>query len=66
METSRFDEGCFLCTIDFQSLYTNIPVEDAIKCIIELVEEYEHVIPNANFTVELLETVLGKSLMTFD
>ena len=56
----------FLFTIDFKSLYTNIPVDDAIKCIIELVEEYENVIPNANFIIELLEVVLKNSLMTFD
>ena len=53
-------------TIDFKSLYTNIPVEDAIKCIKELVEEYTNVILNANFIVELLEIVLRNSLMTFD
>ena len=26
----RFDKDCFLFTIDFKSLYTNVPVEDAI------------------------------------
>ena len=41
-------------------------MEDAIKCIKELVEEYRNVIPNANFIVELLEIVLRNSLMTFD
>ena len=47
-------------------MYTNIPVEDAIKCIIELVNEYQEVIPNANFIIELLEIILKHSLMTFD
>ena len=65
LETSRFNQKCFLLTIDSKSLYTNIPVEDAIKCIKELVEEYRNVIPNANFIVELLEIVLHNSLMTF-
>ena len=37
-------------------------MEDAIKCIKELVEEYKNVIPNANFIVELLEIVLHNSL----
>ena len=53
-------------TIDFKSLYTNIPGEDAIKCIQEFVEEYQEVIPNANFIVELLEIILKNSLMSFD
>ena len=66
LETSRFDQDCFLFTIDFKSLYTNIPVEHAIKCIKELVEEYKHVISSANFIVELLEIVLHNSLITFD
>ena len=48
----------FLFTIDFQSLYTNIPVEDAVECILKLVEEYENVIPNANFILELSEGIL--------
>ena len=47
-------------------MYTNIPVEDAIKCIIELVNENQDVIPNANFIIELLEIILKNSLMTFD
>ena len=41
-------------------------MEDAIKCIIELVNEYQDVIPNANFIIELLEIILKNSLMTFD
>ena len=49
LETSHFHEGCFLFTIDFQSLCTNIPVEDTIECIIKFVEEYENVIPKVNF-----------------
>ena len=66
LETSRFNQNCFLFTIDFKSLYTNIPVEDAIKCIKELVEELKSIISNANFIVERLEIVLCNSLMTFD
>ena len=39
---------------------------NAIKCIIELVDEYQDVIPNTNFIIELLEIILKNSLMTFD
>ena len=32
----------------------------------ELVNEYQDVIPNANFIVELLQIILKNSLMSFD
>ena len=60
------NKNCFVFTIDFKSLYRNIPDADAIKCIKELVEEYKGIIPNANFIIELLEIILKNSLMTFD
>ena len=66
METKRFDKDCFLFTIDFKSLYTNIPVQDAINAIKELVWKYGNVIPNSEFIVELLDVILKNSLMTFD
>ena len=53
LEEKRFNKNCFLFTIDFKSLYTNIPVEDAINSIKQLVWEYQNVIPNAEFIVEL-------------
>ena len=34
-ETTKFDENCCVSTIDFKSLYTNIPIEDAINSIKE-------------------------------
>ena len=33
LEISRFDKNCFSFTIDFKSLCTNIPVDNAIKSI---------------------------------
>ena len=66
LETKRFDKDCFLFTIDFKSLYTNIPVQDAINAIKELVWKFGNVIPNAEFIVELLDVILKNSLMTFD
>ena len=53
-------------TIDFKSLYTNIPVDDAIKSIKQLCFDFQNVIPNAHFIIELLDLVLNSSLMTFD
>ena len=66
LESLRFDKNCFLFTIDFKSLYTNIPVDDAINCIRKLCFEYQNVIPNAHFIIELLDLVLNSSLMVFD
>ena len=66
LEKSRFEKHCFLFTIDFKSLYTNIPVEDAINSIRKLCFDYQDVIPNAHFIIELLDLVLNSSLMMFD
>ena len=66
LEYSRFDKNCFLFTIDFKSLYTNIPVEDAINSIRKLCFDFQNVIPNAHFIIELLDLVLHSSLMVFD
>ena len=65
LEKERFDSNCFLFTVDFESLYTNIPVEHAIDMMKELVFEYKNIISNANFIIELLELVLKNSLMEF-
>ena len=37
------------------SLYTNIPIDDAINCIKELVLEFADVIQNADFVIELFK-----------
>jgi len=66
LENSRFDKNCFLFTIDFKSLYTNIPVNDAINSIRKLCFDFQNVIPNAHFIIELLDLVLNSSLMVFD
>ena len=52
--------------MDFESLYTNIPVSDAIKMMKKLVFQFQNVISNAHFVIELLDIVLKNSLMTFD
>ena len=41
--------NCFLFTIDFKSLYTNIPVDDAIYSIKQLCYDFQNVIPNAHY-----------------
>ena len=56
LEKEKFDSDNFLFTVDFESLYTNIPVEHAIKLMKELAFEY-NVISNAEFIFDLLELV---------
>ena len=66
LEQEKFDpDCCFLFTIDFESLYTNIPVKHPIKLLKELVFEYGDIILNTDFIIELLEIVLENSLMEF-
>ena len=52
--------------VDFASLYTNIPVLGAIEIMKKLVFQFQNVIPNAHFVIELLDIVLKNSLMSFD
>jgi hypothetical protein len=66
LESAKFDSDCYVITIDFKSLCTNIPVQGAINSIKELVLEYSDVIPNAEFVIELLNVILKNSLMSFN
>ena len=66
LENSRFAVSFFLFIIDFKSLYTNIPVEDAINSIKKLCFDFQIFIPNAHFIIDLLDLVLNSSLMVFD
>ena len=66
LENSRFDINGILFTIDFKSLYMNIPVDDAIRSIKKLCFDFQNVIPNARFIIKLLDLVLNSSLMVFD
>ena len=66
LEKSKFNINSFLFTVDFESLYTNIPVNDEIEMMKRLVFQFQNVISNAHFVIELLEIVLKNSLMTFD
>ena len=65
LEKEKFDTDCFLFTVIFESLYSNIPVEYAMELMKALVFEYRDVISNADFIINLLELVLENSLMEF-
>ena len=66
LEKEKFDSDDFLFTVDFASLYTNIPVKHAIELMKEIVFEYKDVISNAEIIIDLLELVLEHSLMEFN
>ena len=61
LETTKLDEECCVFTIDFKSLYTNIPIEHATNSIKELVMEFDNVIQNVDFIIELLNVILKNS-----
>ena len=65
LETKRFEQDCFLFTIDFKSLYTNIPVDHAIEMMKEIIFEHKDIISNGDFILDLLNLVLKNSLMQF-
>ena len=53
--------NCLLFPVDLKSLYTLIPVEDAIAMIQRLVFDFQTVIPNAHL-IDLLGLLLGTVL----
>jgi len=63
LKKEKFDPDDFLFTVDFASLYTNIPVKHTIEFMKEIVFEYKDVISNAEFIIDSLELVLENSLM---
>ena len=50
-EKTKFNLDSFLFTVDFESLYTNIPVKDAIKMTKKLVFQFQNVIQNTHFVI---------------
>ena len=62
---TKIDNDCFLFTVDFQNLYSNISVKDALELLKRLVFKYQNVIPNAHLIIELIELVLNSAVMEF-
>ena len=44
LEKTKFDRDSFLFTVDWESLYTNISVDDAIEMMKKLVFQFQNVI----------------------
>ena len=51
--------------MDFQNLYSNISVKDALEFHKRLFFKYQHEIPNAHLIIELMELVLNSAVMEF-
>ena len=62
---TKIDNDCFLFTVDFQNLYSNISVKDALELLKRLFFKYQNVIPNAHLLIELIELVLNSAVMEF-
>ena len=65
LEISKFDKDCFLLTIDFSSLYTNISIKDAMELMKRLFFRYQNMIPNALLILELMKIVLKGAIIKF-
>ena len=62
---TKIDKDCFLFTVDFQNLYSNISVKDVLELLKRLFFKYQNVIPNAHLIIELIELVLNSVVMEF-
>ena len=65
LETSQFGLDCQLFTVDFKSLFTNIPVDHAIELTKQMVFQNQDVLPNAHFIIDLLEVSLKYKLIEY-
>jgi hypothetical protein len=64
LETTSFPKGCLLFTVDFKSLYTNIPVDIAISMITELLNKFPS--EKNELIIALLQFVLKNNIMEFN
>jgi hypothetical protein len=65
LETSQFGLDCQLFTVDFKSLFTNIPCDHAIELMKEVAFMHQQECQNIHFILELLEIVLNFNIMEF-
>ena len=61
----QIDKQCYLFTVDFKNLQSNISVKDAMELMPRLFFQYQNVIPNAHLIIELMDLVLNCALMKF-
>ena len=60
--------GMLLCTLDITNLYTNIPHNEGIQSIKEMLAIHRHTnnLPHNSYIVELLEMVLTNNYFDFN
>ena len=65
LETRKFDRDCQLFTVDFKSLFTNIPCDHAAELMKEIAFMHQNECKNIHFILELLEVTLKFNAMEF-
>jgi hypothetical protein len=65
LETTQFDMESQLFTVDFKSLFTNIPCDHAVELMKEVAFMYQQECQNIHFIIELLEITLKFNAMEF-
>ena len=64
-ESTQFDQDRCLFTVDFKSLFTNIPCDHAVELIKEIAVMYQYECQNTHVIIELLEVTLKYNVMDF-
>ena len=65
LEKTKINKNCYLFTVDFKNLHSNISVKDALELMKRLFFKYQNLIPNAHLILELMELVLKSAVMKF-
>jgi hypothetical protein len=65
LETTQFDFESQVFTVDFKSLFTNIPCDHALEIMKELMFTFQPECQNSEFLMELLEITLNFNAMNF-
>jgi hypothetical protein len=65
LEMTKFDQDNNLFTVDFKSLFTNIPCDHAVELIKEIAFMHQLECQNIHFIIELLEVTLKYNAMDF-
>ena len=66
IENIVLNDDCFLFTLDIKSLYTNIPVDEAIKCVEFYFKRYpDHTQPDTTL-LHIISTILSNNDFYFN
>jgi hypothetical protein len=65
LEKTKFDKDSYLFTVDFKSLFTNIPCDHAVELMKEVAFMYQPECNNMHFVLEILEITLKFNVLDF-